>query len=133
MTLAGWVARRRDHGGVVFIDLRDASGVVAGGAPREARTGPARAAGRVLRPGDRRGAARPAGNENPDLPTGEVEVSRRTPGWRCSPRPTPLPFPVEGGGELNEDARLRYRYLDIRRAEIADALRLRSRGDLPGQ
>src|SRR5207248_8343775 len=70
---------------------------------------------------------RPAGNENPELPTGEVEVVADEPGGlEVLSEADPLPFPIEGGGELNEDIRLRYRYLDIRRAEMAAALRLRS-------
>ena len=74
VTLAGWVARRRDHGGVVFIDLRDASGVVQVVFRGEGEAVPRCAAGRVLRAGDREVRARPAGNENPELPTGEIEV-----------------------------------------------------------
>jgi aspartyl-tRNA synthetase len=70
---------------------------------------------------------RPAGNENPELPTGEVEVVADEPGGLVVlSEADPLPFPIEGGGELSEDVRLRYRYLDIRRAEMAAALRLRS-------
>jgi aspartyl-tRNA synthetase len=123
VTLAGWVARRRDHGGVVFIDLRDASGVAQVVLRAEDLAHDLRAeycvrvAGQVRR--------RPAGNENPELPTGDVEVSADE--VEVLSESAPLPFPVEGAGELNEDVRLRYRYLDIRRAEVADALRLRSR------
>jgi aspartyl-tRNA synthetase len=126
VVLAGWVARRRDHGGVIFIDLRDASGVVQVVVRDEGEDAPAhalraefcvRVAGEVRR--------RPAGNENPDLPTGEIEVVADE--LEVLAEADPLPFPVEGGGELNEDIRLRYRYLDIRRAETAAALRVRSR------
>jgi aspartyl-tRNA synthetase len=68
---------------------------------------------------------RPAGNENPDLPTGEVEVAASS--VEVLSEADPLPFPIEGGGgELNEEVRLRYRYLDIRRPEMAAALRARS-------
>jgi aspartyl-tRNA synthetase len=67
---------------------------------------------------------RPAGNENPDLPTGEVEVAVSE--LEVLAESDPLPFPVEGAGELSEDVRLRYRYLDIRRTEMAAALRARS-------
>jgi aspartyl-tRNA synthetase len=67
---------------------------------------------------------RPAGNENPDLPTGEVEVAVSE--LEVLAESDPLPFPVEGAGELSEDIRLRYRYLDIRRTEMAAALRARS-------
>jgi aspartyl-tRNA synthetase len=70
---------------------------------------------------------RPAGNENPDLPTGEVEVAASS--VEVLSEADPLPFPIEGGGgELNEEVRLRYRYLDIRRPEMAAALRARSHG-----
>src|SRR6201998_10259 len=125
VTLAGWVARRRDHGGLVFIDLRDASGVVQVVFRGEGEDRPEhalraefciRVAGEVRE--------RPEGNENPELTTGEVEVIAA--GLEVLAEDGPLPFPVEGPGELSEDVRLRYRYLDIRRAETAAALRLRS-------
>ena len=125
VVLAGWVARRRDHGGVIFIDLRDASGVVQVVLRDEGEGSPAhalraefcvRVTGEVRR--------RPAGNENPDLPTGDIEVVADE--LEVLAEADPLPFPIEGGGELNEDIRLRYRYLDIRRAETAAALRTRS-------
>ena len=125
VVLAGWVARRRDHGGVIFIDLRDASGVVQVVLRDEGEGSPAhalraefcvRVTGEVRR--------RPAGNENPDLPTGGIEVVADE--LEVLAEADPLPFPIEGGGELNEDIRLRYRYLDIRRAETAAALRTRS-------
>jgi len=123
VTLAGWVARRRDHGAVVFVDLRDASGIVQIVARQEDIAHDLRAEFCVLVGGEVR--RRPAGNENPELPTGEVEVvaDRIEILAECDP----LPFPVEGGGsELNEEARLKYRYLDIRRGEMAAALRARS-------
>jgi aspartyl-tRNA synthetase len=120
--LAGWVARRRDHGGVIFIDLRDASGYVQV-VFREEQAHHLRAEycirveGTVTR--------RPAGNENPDLATGEVEVTAAA--LRVLSEAAPLPFPVDGGGaEAGEDVRLKYRYLDLRRAGPGNALRLRS-------
>ena len=126
--LAGWVSRRRDHGGVVFIDLRDASGVVQVVFRGEGEDRPEhalRAEFCIQVAGELR--LRPAGNENPELPTGEVEVVADEPsGLEVLSEAGPLPFPIEGGGELNEDIRLRYRYLDIRRPEMAAALRLRS-------
>ena len=125
VTLAGWVARRRDHGGVVFIDLRDASGVVQVVFRGEGEDRPEhalRAEFCVRVTGEVR--PRPAGNENPELPTGAVEVAAT--GLEVLSEADPLPFPVEGGGELNEDIRLRYRYLDIRRPETATPLRIRS-------
>jgi aspartyl-tRNA synthetase len=125
VTLAGWVARRRDHGGVTFIDLRDASGVVQVVFREEGEDTPAhalraefcvRVTGQVRR--------RPAGNENPELPTGEVEVAADD--LEVLAESDPLPFPIDGTGELSEDVRLKYRYLDMRRAETAAALRVRS-------
>jgi aspartyl-tRNA synthetase len=127
VTLAGWVAHRRDHGGVVFIDLRDASGIAqvvirdaepdSGGAIHELRSEYCvKVTGRV--------GLRPAGNENPDLPTGEIEVAASA--VEVLSESAPLPFPVEGTEELSEEVRLKYRYLDIRRAETARALRIRS-------
>ena len=125
VTLAGWVARRRDHGGVVFIDLRDASGVIQVVIREEADSGQSRdlrAEFCVRVAGEVR--LRPEGNENPELSTGAVEVAADE--VEVLSEADPLPFPVEGTGELSEDVRLRYRYLDIRRAETAAALRLRS-------
>jgi aspartyl-tRNA synthetase len=122
VTLAGWVARRRDHGGVVFIDLRDASGVVQIVFRAEDVAHDLRNEFCVLVTGEVR--RRPAGNENPALPTGEVEVAVSD--VEVLSECDPLPFPVEGSGELSEEVRLRYRYLDIRRAEVAAALKARS-------
>jgi aspartyl-tRNA synthetase len=128
VTLAGWVARRRDHGGVVFIDLRDASGVVQVVLRAEDVAHDLRAEFCVLVAGEVR--RRPAGNENPELATGEIEVSAES--LEILAECDPLPFPVDGhsggtGAELNEEVRLKYRYLDIRRADMAAALRARSR------
>jgi aspartyl-tRNA synthetase len=123
VVLAGWVARRRDHGGVVFIDLRDASGVVQvvwrseEEAAHDLRSEFCVKVTGVVR-------ARPAGNENPELPTGAVEVVADE--VEVLSEAEPLPFPVEGGTEVNEDIRIKYRYLDIRREETARALRIRS-------
>jgi aspartyl-tRNA synthetase len=122
VTLAGWVARRRDHGGVVFIDLRDASGVVQVVFRQEDVAHDLRAEFCVLVTGTVR--RRPAGNENPELATGDVEVAVTD--IEVLAESDPLPFQVEGAAELNEEVRLRYRYLDIRRAEMSAALRARS-------
>jgi aspartyl-tRNA synthetase len=122
VTLAGWIARRRDHGGVVFIDLRDASGVVQVVLRVQDVAHDLRAEFCVLVIGDVR--RRPAGNENPDLATGEVEVAAS--GLQVLAEADPLPFPIEGNAEVSEEVRLRYRYLDIRRAEMSAALRARS-------
>jgi len=127
VVLAGWVARRRDHGGVMFIDLRDASGVVQvlvrdlPGAEEEA-THHLRAEFCVRVTGAVR--RRPAGNENPELPTGEIELVAEA--VEVLSEADPLPFPVEGTADVSEDVRIKYRYLDIRREETARALRVRS-------
>src|SRR6202012_5526663 len=122
VVLAGWVARRRDHGGVVFIDLRDASGVVqVVWRSEEEAAHELRAEFWVWGTGDVR--ARPAGNENPDLPTGAVEVVAEE--VEVLSEADPLPFPVEGNTEVSEDIRIKYRYLDIRREETGRALRIR--------
>ncbi|CAA9410413.1 MAG: Aspartyl-tRNA synthetase @ Aspartyl-tRNA(Asn) synthetase [uncultured Quadrisphaera sp.] len=128
-TLAGWVARRRDHGGVAFLDLRDASGVVQVVVRDEVLA----AGGHDLRDeycltvtGEVR--RRPVGNENPALPTGEVEVDATS--LQVLTPSAPLPFPIEAPGEAvtspGEEVRLRHRYLDLRRPGPAAALRLRS-------
>ena len=128
VVLAGWVARRRDHGGVVFIDLRDASGVVqvvwhsAAAAGDDETEHSLRAEFCIRVTGDVR--LRPAGNENPELPTGTIEVAVDE--LEVLSEADPLPFPVEGTTEVSEDVRIKYRYLDIRREETARALRIRS-------
>src|ERR1700691_678009 len=122
VTLAGWVARRRDHGGVVFIDLRDASGIVQVVFRAEDVAHDLRAEFCVLVTGIVR--QRPPGNENPELATGEIEVEVSE--IEVLSESDPLPFQVEGAADLNEEVRLRYRYLDIRRPEMAAALRARS-------
>ena len=121
--LAGWVARRRDHGGVVFIDLRDGSGIVQVVLREEDVAHDLRAEFCVLVTGTVQ--RRPAGNENPDLATGDVEVAATS--LEVLSQADPLPFPIEGGGELNEEVRLKYRYLDIRRADVAAAIKARSK------
>jgi aspartyl-tRNA synthetase len=123
VVLAGWVARRRDHGGVVFIDLRDASGVVqVVWRGEEAVAHDLRAEFCVKVTGDVR--MRPAGNENPELPTGAVEVDAAE--VEVLSEADPLPFPVEGDTDVSEDVRIKYRYLDIRREDTNRALRVRS-------
>ena len=124
ITLAGWVARRRDHGGVAFIDLRDATGSVQVVISDEKIAGELRAEWCVLVTGTV--IKRPVGNENPALLTGEIEVE-------CSrlevlSEAAPLPFPVDSGdtSNISEEVRLKYRYLDLRREIPARNLRLRS-------
>jgi aspartyl-tRNA synthetase len=123
VTLAGWVARRRDHGGVVFIDLRDASGSAQVVFREEDDAHGLRAEYCVKVVGEVR--VRPAGNENPDLPTGAIEVVASE--VEVLSESAPLPFPIEGTAGVSEEARLKYRYLDIRRQQVAQAMRIRSK------
>ena len=123
VVLAGWVARRRDHGGVIFLDLRDASGVVqVVWRSDEEAAHDLRAEFCVRVTGEVR--LRPAGNENPELSTGAVEVVAAE--VEVLSEADPLPFPVEGSTDISEDVRIKYRYLDIRREETARNLRVRS-------
>jgi aspartyl-tRNA synthetase len=127
--LAGWVARRRDHGGVVFIDLRDASGVVQvvvhpDHAPQAAVAAHGVRLEDCIRVTGGVGT-RPAGNENPDLETGEVEVSASELEV-LAPSATP-PFPLEDRAEIDEALRLQYRYLDLRRPSMQRQLAVRAR------
>ncbi len=124
VTLAGWVARRRDHGGVIFIDLRDSSGI-AQVVFREAD---------VLAQAHRLRAEfcvavegvveiRPEGNANPEIATGDIEVNATslTVLGECAPLPFQLDEPA------GEESRLKYRYIDLRRDGPAAAIRLRSK------
>jgi aspartyl-tRNA synthetase len=130
VTLTGWVARRRDHGGVAFLDLRDSSGLVQVVARDE-----------VLAEGDAHElrneycikvtgtvALRPEGNANPDLPTGEIEVIARE--LEVLSPSEPLPFQIDERVNVGEEVRLRHRYLDMRRPgpnSVGANLRLRSK------
>jgi len=122
VTLAGWVANRRDHGGVAFIDLREASGVVQVVIRDEEVAHHLRAeyclkvAGEVTR--------RKEGNENPNLATGEIEVVAAD--VEVLSASAPLPFPISDHVEVGEEVRLAHRYLDLRRTAPGNAIRLRS-------
>jgi aspartyl-tRNA synthetase len=121
--LAGWVASRRDHGGVIFIDLRDGSGVVQC-VLREGTGSELRSEFCLRVTGEVR--ERPAGNENPDLPSGAVEVAVTS--YDVLSTSDALPFPIDAHApDISEERRLQYRYLDLRRTVVADALRLRSK------
>ncbi|KGN32468.1 aspartyl-tRNA synthase [Knoellia sinensis KCTC 19936] len=129
VTLTGWVGKRRDHGGVAFIDLRDASGVVQVVARDEVLTGAAhdlraefciKVTGEVV--------ARTEANVNPELPTGEVEVVASA--IEVLAPSAPLPFQIDERVTVGEEARLKHRYLDLRRpgaSSAGAALRLRSK------
>ena len=126
VTLTGWVDRRRDHGGVAFIDLRDASGI-AQVVIREEVAHDLRAEYVLAVTGEV--SARPEGNANPNLPTGEIEVVVSD--VEILNASAPLPFQVsdhaEDAGQVGEEARLRYRYLDLRRSTMQHAIRLRAK------
>ena len=125
VTLAGWVSRRRDHGGVAFIDFRDATGTVQVVISDEEIAGSLRAEFCLKIVGTV--GKRPAGNENAAIPTGEIEIKATD--VVILSESAPLPFPVDSGNdaEINEEVRLRYRYLDLRREKPAQNLRLRSK------
>ena len=129
VTLAGWVNRRRDHGGLIFLDLRDRWGVVQVVFDPSFSEPAHKAASQVrgeyvlriwgkVRP-------RPAGQENPEMDTGEIEVVAETIDVLNEAR-TP-PFPISEGSSADETLRLRYRYLDLRRPEMQSKLMLRHR------
>ena len=126
--LAGWVHRRRDHGGLIFIDLRDRWGItqvtfhperaeVFSSAERLRPEWSISVEGEVVR--------RPEGNENPDLPTGAIEVEA-TGLEILNPSETP-PFEIERDRPVDETLRLKYRYLDLRRERMRDKILLRHR------
>ncbi len=123
VTLAGWVANRRDHGGVAFIDLRDASGVVQVVIRDEEVAHSLRAefclkvVGEVV--------ARKDGMQNPHLATGDIEVVADV--IEVLNASAPLPFPISDHVEVGEEVRLKHRYLDLRRSVPGNALRLRSK------
>ena len=129
VTLAGWVGRRRDHGGIIFLDLRDRSGVVQvvfnpESAPEATRTAEdlrqewvVQVKGRVRQ--------RPAGSENEAMPTGDVEVMAES--VKVLNRSLTPPFYITDDASADESLRLRYRYLDLRRPAMQQNLILRHR------
>jgi len=128
VTLTGWVDRRRDHGGVAFVDLRDASGIAQVVIRDEEVAHPLRSEFVLRVVGTVQ--ARPEGNENPALATGEIEVIASE--VEVLNASAPLPFQVstgapEEGGQVGEETRLKYRYLDLRRPAPAHAIRLRAK------
>ncbi len=123
ITLAGWVASRRDHGGVAFLDLRDASGIVQV-VVRDAEVAHGlrdeyciKVVGTVQ--------ARPDGNQNPELPSGDIEVIADD--IEILSASAPLPFPIDDRVSIGDEVRLKYRYLDLRRPAAGNALRMRSK------
>lgn len=127
VTLTGWVDRRRDHGGVAFVDLRDASGIAQVVIRDEAVAHGLRAEYVLQVTGEV--GRRPEGNENPNLPTGEVELVAQD--VVVLNEAAALPFQVSSALDetIGEEARLRHRYLDLRRPAPAAALRLRAKAN----
>jgi aspartyl-tRNA synthetase len=123
VTLAGWVGRRRDHGGVAFLDLREASGVVQVVVHDPEVAHHLRSEYCIRVTGEVN--LRPEGNANPNLPSGEIEVVAKD--VEVLSASAPLPFPIDEHVEVGEEARLKHRYLDLRRPGPNDALRLRSK------
>jgi aspartyl-tRNA synthetase len=117
------VARRRDHGGVAFLDLREASGLVQVVVRDEAVASSLRSEYVVKVTGQV--SARPAGNANPNLPSGEIEVIAED--VEVLNASAPLPFPIDDHIDVGEEVRLKHRYLDLRRPGPNAALRLRSK------
>ena len=122
VTLAGWVARRRDHGGVAFLDLRDRSGIAQVVVRDEAVAAGLRNEYCVAVTGQV--SLRPDGNRNDTLASGAVEVVASK--LVVLSESAPLPFPIDDHVEVGEEARLKHRYLDLRRSGPAAALKLRS-------
>ena len=127
VVICGWVANHRDHGGVLFVDVRDASGLVqvvidpespgGSGVPRLRSEYVVRITGHVR--------ARPEGTANPDLPTGAVEIAATA--VEVLAESDPPPFPLDGrAADVDEGLRLKYRYLDLRRPSLQRNLRLRA-------
>lgn len=122
VTLAGWLGRRRDHGGIAFFDLRDHSGTVQVVLDDEALAHELRAEFCLQVTGTV--ALRPAGNENSEIETGSIEIVADK--VTILSRSAPLPFPIDDSINVGEETRLKYRYLDLRRPSAGNILRMRS-------
>jgi aspartyl-tRNA synthetase len=122
VTLAGWVGKRRDHGGIAFLDLRDSSGTVQVVVRDEALAGELRSEFCLQIIGTVE--ARPAGNENSEIQTGDIEVIADS--VVVLSKSAPLPFPIDDAITVGEETRLKYRYLDLRRPAAGNIMRMRS-------
>ncbi|NBO34534.1 MAG: aspartate--tRNA ligase [Actinobacteria bacterium] len=120
--LAGWVGKRRDHGGIAFLDLRDSTGTVQVVVRDEAVAGELRSEFCLQIIGTVE--ARPAGNENSEIETGDIEVIADS--VIVLSKSAPLPFPIDDAITVGEETRLKYRYLDLRRPAAGNILRMRS-------
>ncbi|MFE6647850.1 aspartate--tRNA ligase [Nocardioides sp. NPDC057772] len=125
VTLAGWVGRRRDHGGVAFLDLREASGVVQVVVRDEEIAHHLRNEYCIKVTGEV--VARTEENRNPNLATGEIEVVAKD--LEVLSASAALPFPIDDHVEVGEDVRYKHRYLDLRRTAPGNAIRLRSKAN----
>jgi len=125
VTLAGWVGRRRDHGGVAFLDLREASGVVQVVVRDEEIAHALRNEYCIKVTGEV--VARTEENRNPNLATGEIEVVAKD--LEVLSAAAALPFPIDDHVEVGEDVRFKHRYLDLRRTAPGNAIRLRSKAN----
>jgi aspartyl-tRNA synthetase len=129
VTLMGWVFRRRDHGGLIFVDIRDREGITqcvfnpGDGAPAHAKVQGVRGEFVIAVRGTV--APRPAGTENAKIPTGAVEVHAAELKVLNDCRPLPFQLDEEGGSEVDETLRLKYRYLDMRRASVLKGFQIR--------
>ncbi|WP_110656121.1 aspartate--tRNA ligase [Salinicola halimionae] len=128
VTLCGWVHRRRDHGGVIFLDMRDRDGiaqVVVDPDTAEAFANADRARNEYVLRIVGRIRLRPEGTQNPNMPTGMIEVlAKQVEVLNTAATP---PFQLDEHGKVGEEVRLKYRYIDLRRPEMIERLRLRSR------
>jgi aspartyl-tRNA synthetase len=122
VTLAGWVGKRRDHGGIAFLDLRDSTGTVQVVVRDEAVAGELRSEFCLQIIGTVE--ARPSGNENSEISTGDIEVIADS--VVVLSKSAPLPFPIDDTINVGEETRLKYRYLDLRRPAAGNILRMRS-------
>ncbi|MFD7073902.1 aspartate--tRNA ligase [Nocardioides sp. NPDC059952] len=125
VTLAGWVGRRRDHGGVAFLDLRESSGVVQVVVRDEEIAHALRNEYCIKVTGEV--VARTDENRNPNLATGEIEIVAKD--LEVLSAAAALPFPIDDHVEVGEDVRFKHRYLDLRRTAPGNAIRLRSKAN----
>lgn len=123
VTLAGWIASRRDHGGVAFLDLRDSTGVAQVVVRDTSMAHDLRDEYCIAVTGTVE--ERPEGNANPDLASGDIELI--TTKLEVLSKSAPLPFPIDDRITVNDEVRLRHRYLDLRRKSSGDILRMRSK------
>lgn len=128
VTVCGWVHRRRDHGGVIFLDMRDRDGIaqfVVDPDTAEAFANADRARGEYVLRITGRVRLRPEGTQNPNMPTGMIEVlAKEVEVLNTAATP---PFQLDEHGKVGEEVRLKHRYIDLRRPDMIEKLRLRSR------